>query len=189
MADEKLIERKRSSQSVFDGKVLHVFCDEVELPDGKIATREYAKHIGAVAVVPLTDKNEVICVRQFRYALGRTVLEIPAGKLDFYTEDYQEAALRELREETGATCRKLQFIGDLATSPALIDEVIHMYLARGLSFGETDPDDDEFLDVIKIPLEVLVEMVMDGRVKDAKTQAAILKTRWILENESKGANA
>ena len=183
MYDEKLIETKKQGRLVFDGKVLHVHCDEITLPDGNTSFREYAKHIGAVAVVPLTDGGEVICVRQLRYAMGRVMLEIPAGKLDSYTEDYREATLRELREETGATCRRLEFIGDLVTSPALLDEVIHMYLARGLSFGETDPDDDEFLDVVRIPLDTMVEMVMDGRIKDAKTQAAILKTKMILNQE------
>ena len=184
MYDERLIEKKKSERCVFDGKVLHVHCDEIELPDGNAATREYAKHIGAVAVVPLTDGGEVICVRQFRYAMGRVMLEIPAGKLDSYTEDYREAALRELREETGATCESLQFIGDLVTSPALLDEVIHVYLARGLSFGDTDPDDDEFLDVVRIPLETMVDMVMDGRIRDSKTQTAILKTKVILDREN-----
>lgn len=184
MYDERLIEKKKSERCVFDGKVLHVHCDEIELPDGNAATREYAKHIGAVAVVPLTDGGEVICVRQFRYAMGRVMLEIPAGKLDSYTEDYRKATLRELREETGAVCERLEYIGDLVTSPALLDEVIHLYLARGLSFGDTDPDDDEFLDVVRIPLDAMVEMVMDGRIRDAKTQAAILKTKMILEKEN-----
>ena len=130
----------------------------------------------------------MLCVRQFRYPLRRVILEIPAGKLDSYTEDFREAALRELREETGATCDRLDYIGDLVTTPALIDEVIHLYLARGLTFGETDFDDDEFLDVVKVPLDTLVDMIMDGRIKDAKTQTAILKTRMILdrENNNKG---
>ena len=188
MYDENLIEKKIDSQCIYDGKVLHVFCDKIELPNGNAATREYAKHIGAVAVVPLTDEGEVLCVRQFRYPLRRVILEIPAGKLDSYTEDFREAALRELREETGATCDRLDYIGDLVTTPALIDEVIHLYLARGLTFGETDFDDDEFLDVVKVPLDTLVDMIMDGRIKDAKTQTAILKTRMILdrENNNKG---
>lgn len=184
MYDERLIEKKSASRCVFDGKVLHVYCDEIKLPDGNTATREYAKHIGAVAVVPLTDEGEVICVRQFRYAMGRVMLEIPAGKLDSYTEDYREATIRELREETGAVCERLEYIGDLVTSPALLDEVIHLYLARGLSFGDTDPDDDEFLDVVRIPLDTMVEMVMDGRIRDAKTQTAILKTKMILDREN-----
>ena len=183
MFDERLIETKKSGACVFDGKVLHVCCDEVTLPDGNTSTREYAKHVGAVAVVPLTDEGEVICVRQFRYAMGRVMLEIPAGKLDYLTEDFQKAALRELREETGAVCESLTYIGDLVTSPALLDEVIHLYLARGLSFGDTDPDDDEFLDVVRIPLDTMVEMIMDGRIKDSKTQTAILKTKMIVDCE------
>lgn len=183
MQNEHLIERTVDSQSIYDGKVLHVFCDTVSLPDGNLSKREYAKHKGAVAVVPLTDEGEVICVRQYRYAHRKVLLEIPAGKLDTYDEDFIAAATRELREETGATCERLEFIGDLISTPALIDEVIHMYLARGLQFGETDPDEDEFLDVVRIPLDTLVKMVMNGEIKDSKTQTAILKTHFILENE------
>ena len=177
-------EKQVASELIFDGKVLHLYKDDIELPDGRGAFREYVRHIGAVCVVPVTDEGEVICVRQFRYPLGRVILEIPAGKLDSYTEDFQEAALRELREETGATCERLDFIGDLITTPALMDEVIHLYLARGLSFGETDFDEDEFLDVVRMPLDTLVDMVMDGRIKDSKTQAAILKTKMILDKEA-----
>lgn len=183
MQNEHLIERTVDSQSIYDGKVLHVYCDTVSLPDGNLSKREYAKHKGAVAVVPLTDEGEVICVRQYRYAHRKVLLEIPAGKLDTYDEDFIEAATRELREETGATCERLEFIGDLISTPALIDEVIHMYLARGLRFGETDLDEDEFLDVVRIPLDTLVRMVMNGEIKDSKTQTAILKTHFILENE------
>lgn len=183
MQNENLIERTVESKSIYDGKVLHVFCDTVSLPDGNLSKREYAKHKGAVAVVPLTDEGEVICVRQYRYAHRKVLLEIPAGKLDTYDEDFIAAATRELREETGATCERLEFIGDLISTPALIDEVIHMYLARGLQFGETDPDEDEFLDVVRIPLDTLVKMVMNGEIKDSKTQTAILKTHFILENE------
>ena len=183
MQNEHLIERTVDSQSIYDGKVLHVFCDTVSLPDGNLSKREYAKHKGAVAVVPLTDEGEVICVRQYRYAHRKVLLEIPAGKLDTYDEDFIAAATRELREETGATCERLEFIGDLISTPALIDEVIHMYLARGLQFGETDPDEDEFLDVVRIPLDTLVRMVMNGEIKDSKTQTAILKTHLILEGE------
>jgi len=184
MYDENLIEKKKSSECIYDGKVLHVYRDEVELPGGGSSTREYCKHIGAVAVVPLTDEGEVVCVRQYRYAHHKVLLEIPAGKLDSYLEDYREAALRELKEETGATCQRLDFIGDIITTPALIDEVIHMYLARGLSFGETDFDDDEFIDIVKIPLDTLVDMIMNGQIKDSKTQAAILKTKLILDREN-----
>ena len=183
MQNERLFEGTVASESIYDGRVLHVFRDTVSLPDGNTSVREYAKHKGAVAVVPLTDEEEVICVRQYRYAHRKVLLEIPAGKLDHLTEDFLEATRRELREETGATCDRLEFLGDLISTPALIDEVIHMYLARGLKFGETDPDEDEFLDVVRIPLTRLVEMVMNGEIKDSKTQTAILKTHFILEKE------
>ena len=176
-------EKTKKENLIFDGKVLHVYCDDIIRPDGEEATREYAKHLGAVCVVPLTDKNEVICVRQYRYAHGRVLLEIPAGKLDSATEDFIEAAKRELREETGAICDKLEFIGDIIPSPALISEVIHMYLARNLRFGETDFDDDELIEIVKIPIDELVSMIMRGEVPDSKTQAAVLKVYFMLEKE------
>ena len=168
-------EKTKRENLIFDGKVLHVYCDDVICPDGKDATREYAKHLGAVCVVPLTEQNEVICVKQFRYAHHREFLEIPAGKLDFVGEDPLEATKRELREETGATAEKITYLGTLDTTPALIDEKIHMYMAEGLTFGDSDPDDDEFLAVERIPLSTLVDMVMSGKIRDGKTQIAILK--------------
>lgn len=174
-------EKTKRENLIFDGKVLHVYCDDVICPDGKDATREYAKHLGAVCVVPLTEQNEVICVKQFRYAHHRMFLEIPAGKLDYVGEDRREAALRELREETGAICETLTHIGDLVPSPAILTEVISMYLAEGLTFGETEFDEGEFIEIVKIPLAELVDMIMRGEISDAKTQSAILKV-WYLKN-------
>lgn len=178
---ENLVEKQISSELIFDGKVVHLYFDRITLPNGNEATREYVKHIGAVCVIPITDEGEVVCVRQYRYPLGRTVLEIPAGKLDYKGEDTLEAARRELREETGAVCRSIEFIGKLHPSPAILDECISMYLARGLSFGCTDPDDDEFIEVEKVPLDTLCEMVCRGEITDAKTQIAALKAKYILE--------
>ena len=185
MKNEKFFEKSIKSTRVFDGKVLDVRKDDIILPDGNVAFREYCKHIGAVCVLPLTDDNEVVCVRQYRYAHSRVMLEIPAGKLDSHSEDFIEATLRELREETGAVCESLEYIGDIIPSPAILTEVIHMYLARGLSFGETDFDDDEFIEIVKIPIEKLVEMIMSGEIKDAKTQTAVLKVYYILQKEGK----
>ena len=185
MNNEKFFEARVDSEQIFDGKVLKVRKDTVRLPDGKFATREYCRHMGAVCVVPLTDDNEIIFVRQYRYAQSRVMLEIPAGKLDSNTEDLIEAALRELREETGAIAKSIESIGDILTSPALVSEVIRMYLARDLEFGETDPDDDEFIEVVKLPIEKAMEMVMNGEIRDAKTQTAILKTYYILQREGK----
>lgn len=168
-------EKKISSEEIFDGKVIRVCVDKVTLPNGKEGTREIVHHRGAVCVLPLTDDGDVICVRQFRYAHGEMVLEIPAGKLEEGDEDPREAALRELSEETGATCRSLKYLGKLYTSPAIFDEVIYMYLATGLSFGASHTDEDEFLEVKRIPLRTLVEMVMRGEIPDSKTQACILR--------------
>ncbi len=169
----------KESELIFDGKVVHLYRDTVILPNGKDATREIIRHVGAVAVLPITDEGEVILVKQFRYPFDEVLTEIPAGKLDSKDENHIKAALRELREETGVTCDKLTYIGDLYPSVAILDEVIHMYCAEGLSYGETDPDDDEFLNVVKIPFEEAVNSVLSGRIKDAKTQTAILKVKLL----------
>ena len=178
--EKDLVERCIESELIYDGQVVHLYVDQVELPDGKPGLREYVKHIGAVAVLPLTEDEEVICVRQYRYAHGVVMTEIPAGKLDSRDEDHVEAALRELREETGATCQKLTYLGLFRSTPAILDEKIDLYLAEGLTFGERDLDDDEFLNTVRIPLSNLVEDVMQGRITDGKTQVAILQVNEIL---------
>ena len=183
MRDEHLIETCAASKSVFDGKILHVFVDDINLQNGERGFREYIKHIGAVAVLPLTDDGKVICVRQYRYAVEQVTTEIPAGKLDSPDEDPIEAALRELREETGARCKRLTYLGTYLASPAILDEKINLYLARDLDFGETDPDDDEFIDVVQIPLAEMVDRVMAGEILDGKTQLAVLKVNELLRRE------
>ena len=181
---EALEEKMISSKSIFDGKVLHVRIDTISLPNGKEGFREYCHHNGAVCVIPITDEKEVICVRQYRYAMHEALLEIPAGKLDSPDEDHTEAALRELREETGAICSNLTYLGEYYGSPAILDEKIYMYLAEGLSFGDTDFDEDEFIEIVKLPLDELVDMVIDGKIPDGKTQAAILRAAAILARRS-----
>ena len=178
--DGALIEAFASSEQIFDGIVLHVNRDMVTLPNGKSAVREVIRHVGAVCVVPLTEQNEVICVRQYRYAAGQVMLEIPAGKLDSKQEDRREAALRELREETGVRCEKLTSLGAFYPAPAYSDELIDMYLAEGLSYGDTDPDEDEFIDTVRVPLRELVDMALRGELPDAKTQMAVLKV-WVMK--------
>lgn len=176
-----LIEKTKESQLIFDGKVVHLFRDIVSLPDGGESVREYVKHIGAVCVVPITDNEEVILERQYRYAVDRVLVEIPAGKLDCAEEDPREAALRELREETGAIPTDLIDMGDYFGSPAIMGERIRMFLARGLSFGENDLDKDEFLEVFRLPLSEAIEMILRGEIPDGKTQTAILRAKLMLE--------
>lgn len=178
---QDLTETRLSRREIFDGKVLHVVEDTVRLPNGETATREICLHVGAVCVLPLLPNGQVLMERQFRYAHGRVFLEIPAGKLNFAGEDPLEAAKRELREETGAVAGKYTCLGGLDTSPVLIDEKITMYLAEDLTFGERALDDDEFLEVERVPLDTLFDMVMRGEIRDAKTQIAVLKVREILE--------
>ena len=176
----ELTETRVDSTLIFDGSVLHVYKDKIRLPDGKLSSREYMHHVGAVCVLPLTKEKEVICVRQYRYACAQVLLEIPAGKLDAPDEPHLEAAVRELREETGAVGATMTYLGPLLTSPALLDEVIHMYLAEDFTMGETDFDDDEFLEIVKIPLDEMVRMVMRGEIPDAKTQTAVMRAQALL---------
>ncbi len=182
--DEELVEHCASSELIFDGKVLHVYVDQIHLPNGARGFREYIRHIGAVAVLPLTDAGEVICVQQYRYAVEQVTTEIPAGKLDSADEDHREAALRELREETGARCKSLTFLGTYLGSPAILNEKIDLYLAEGLDFGETDFDDDEFINVVRIPLSEMVDMALAGGLPDGKTQLAVLKVNEILRRRA-----
>ena len=175
----ELTEKKLSSRQIFDGVVVKLYVDDVELPNGKTSVREIVRHPGAVCVVPVTDEGEVIMVRQFRYAFNQVLLEVPAGKLE-PNEDPEEAAIRELEEESGVVANNVEHIGEIYTTVAIIDEKIHVYLATGLTYKNAHPDEDEFLEVEKIPLKTLVDMVMRGEIKDSKTQIAILRADKIL---------
>lgn len=177
----ELWEKQVESELVFDGAVVHLYKDKVELPDGTHSMREYVKHIGAVCVIPITDDGEVILERQYRYSVDRVLIEIPAGKLDYVGEDFCEAALRELREETGAVASEMIDMGDYFGSPAIMGEHIRMFMAKGLTFGETELDEGEFLEVFKVPLSEAVEMVLRGEITDGKTQVAILRAAMMLK--------
>lgn len=177
----QLAEVMTASEEIFDGHVVHLVKDTVRLPNGKSATRETVRHIGAVAVVPLTDDGKVIVERQFRYPLNEVITEIPAGKLDSKTEDRLAAAKRELAEETGYTAEEWISLGDYYPAAAYTDERITMYLARGLKGGERNLDEDEFLNVTAVPLEELVRDILEGRIPDGKTQAAVLKAYLLVK--------
>ena len=170
-----LEEKTLTQEYRFRGRIINLRTDTAELPNGEVAGREVVEHPGGVCVAPLTDSGELLFVRQFRYPYGEILLELPAGKRDRAEEDPLECGKRELLEETGATAIRYRSLGCVYPSPGFCNEVIHLYLAEGLSFGEAQPDEDEFVEVERIPLSEAVTMVMNGEIRDAKTQIAILK--------------
>ena len=172
-----LEEKQLSSEYKFKGRIINLRQDTALLPNGNTATREVVEHPGGVCVAALTDNDELLFVKQWRYPYMEETLEIPAGKRDKKDEDPLECGKRELKEETGATAKEYIDLHPLYPTPGYINEVIFCYLATGLTFGEQNPDEDEFLDVLRIPLEKAVEMVLSGEIKDAKTQIAVLKVK------------
>lgn len=179
-----LEEKQLSAEYMYKGKIISLRRDKALLPNGNTATREVVEHNGGVCVAALTDNDEVLFVRQFRYPYMEVIPEIPAGKRDKADEDPLECGIRELKEETGATAEKFIPLGKLYPSPGYCGEIIWMYAATGLSYGEQNPDDDEFLTVEKIPLNKAVEMILSGKITDAKTQAAVLKLK-VLKDQGK----
>ena len=169
-----MTEKKISSKLIYDGKILRLHVDTVELPNGKQGLREVADHPGGVAIVAIDNQGNLLTVKQYRYVFSRVVEEIPAGKLE-RGEDPRDAALRDLKEETGATPARFTDLGKLIVSPGAYGEVLYLYLAEGLDMGETSPDEDEFLDVIRTPFDEMVRRVLAGELSDAKTVAGILK--------------
>ncbi|MBR2406218.1 MAG: NUDIX hydrolase [Clostridia bacterium] len=165
----------------FRGRIINLRTDTVKLPNGAEAGREVVEHPGGVCVAPLTGAGELLFVRQYRYPYEEVVLELPAGKRDRKNEEPLSCGKRELLEETGATAENYTFLGKVYPTPGFCDEVIYLYLATGLSFGEAQPDEDEFVEVERIPLERAVDMVMNNEITDAKTQIAILKTARLLK--------
>ncbi len=172
-------EKQTSSELGYKGKVIDVYSDTVLLENGKEAKRDVVRHPGGVCIVALTDDDRIYMVRQFRYPHGKVLTEIPAGKLE-WGESHLECGKRELQEETGNTADEFTYLGCLYPTPAYDTEVIHMYLARGLHKDRQKLDEDEFLEEFTIPFGEAVEMVMSGKIADAKTQIAVLKTARLL---------
>lgn len=171
--DAALAERPLTEDVAWTGRIFNVDRLRVELPDGRAAVRDVVRHPGAVAVVALTEDGRICLVRQYRTALGRVTVEIPAGKLA-PGEDPLECAGRELLEETGMSAEKIAFLTTIASSAGFCDELIHIYMATGLEFSRSDPDADEFINVDLVPLGELVDAVLDGRIEDAKTVVGAL---------------
>lgn len=178
------LERPVGSVEKYKGIIVRVRLDDAELYTGKVVKREVVEHPGGVTILPVDEDGSCYMVRQFRYPFSRMMLEAPAGKLE-YGEDHRECAVRELSEETGFTADELVYLGGCCTSPGFSTEVLHIYLALGLHAGECHPDQDEFLNVEKIPLSQLSRMVMDGEIDDAKTIVAVLKAEKYLAERKK----
>lgn len=183
MNDENLIERLTGKTPVYGGKVVDLQVWNVTLPNGVPAEREVVVHRGASAIVPVDGDGNTYLVRQYRTPVSCVLTEIPAGKLDYAGEDRLEAAKRELREETGFTAKKWTHLTDLKTTPGFATEVISVYLARDLSRGATDFDDDEFIDLVKLPLSEAVNMACLGELTDAKTVVGLLLAQRRMNGE------
>ena len=165
----------------YQGIIVDVSVDQVELPDGSVSFREVVDHPGGVAILPVDEQGQAWCVRQYRYPFQTHLLEIPAGKLE-RGEDPQACAIRELGEETGFQAGRLLPLGRVYTSPGFSQEVLHLYLALDLRAGPAHPDRGELLDVVSLPFHRLLDQVMAGEVQDGKTVAAVLKAAWLMKN-------
>lgn len=174
-----LHEKTLTSDVKYEGVIFTITHDTAELENGKTAPRDVLHHNGGVCVIPVTENNEIFLVKQFRYPFQTVTREVPAGKLE-KGEDHAECGRRELLEETGCTCSEYIYLGEMLPTPAYNSEITYMYLAKGLTFTSQSLDPDEFLDVERIPLSESVAQVMDGTIRDGKTQIAILKAARML---------
>lgn len=173
-----LRERGLTQEAAFRGKLVKVRVDTVALPNGEIAQREIVEHPGAVAIVAVTPEGRVILVRQFRYAINSITLELPAGKLEL-GESQEDTCRRELVEETGYAAEKLEKLFEFVVAPGYTTERITLYKATGLALATAETDEDEFVEVVELPLEEAFAMARDGRIFDAKT---LIGLNWLERN-------
>lgn len=161
-------EKTMKSEKVYEGKIVNLRVDTVELPDKKYSKREIIEHPGSVGIVAITNDGDMILVKQFRKAVEKKLLEIPAGKIEI-NEEPRETALRELYEETGYSTNKIEYLFEFYTSPGFSNEKMYLFLATDLMEGEANPERDEYIEIVKIKLEELVNMVLRGEIADSKT--------------------
>lgn len=176
LAKMDLTEKKVSSETIYKGRIINLRVDDVELPNGKTAKREVVEYAGAVAVVPLNEKNEILMVRQYRYPVDKVLLEVPAGKIE-KGEDPKACALRELEEETGCQAGELKLLFSFYSTPGFTTEKMYVFLARGLTYRGEHPDEDEFIETSPVPLEKALEMVDRGEISDAKSIIGVLAAK------------
>ena len=170
-------EKQLSSEYFFKGHIMKARLDEVSLPNGRTAPREICEHLGGVGVLPIDRNGNVILVRQFRYAFDAELLEIPAGKMDHGPEDAAECGKRELKEETGCTAGRFVPLGAMYPSPGFLTEVTYLFAALDLEEGEMQPDEDEFVEVVRLPLAEAAAMIERDEIRDAKTIAAMYRAK------------
>lgn len=175
---KKFEEKTIDTSSIYEGKVISLRVDTVSLPDGNTSKRELVKHPGAVAIIPITKEGKIIFVEQYRKALEKSIIEIPAGKLE-PGEEPEVTAVRELEEETGYTTQKLKKLGSFYTSPGFADELLHVYEADNLELltQKVAGDEDEFVELMELTLEEAEGLVEEERIHDAKTMYALLHLR------------
>lgn len=180
---KELVEQKLSSKEVFKGKLLHVFYDEARLPSNEIGTREWIKHPGACAVVPIFDNDDIMLIKQFRYPMSQIFWEVPAGKID-QGETHDKTAFRELEEEAGLSSQSFAYVGHFYPGIGYSDEVIHIYIAWNLETVEQNTDEDEFVVKVRLPFEEAIQMVHSGEINDGKTVICLLRA-WYWWNKNK----
>lgn len=161
------------TKRIYQGRVVTLDVDTVTLPNGQTVELEMIHHPGAAAVVPMRDNGKVILIRQYRYAAGGYIYEVPAGKLHA-GEDPKICAMRELEEEIGYVAASLQLLTSILTTPGFTDEVIHIYLGTGLTVGKQALDHDEVIEIVELPLEQAIAQIQDGTIHDGKTIVGLL---------------
>lgn len=170
-------EKTLTSAYQFEGRIMKARVDTVLLPNGREAYREVCEHVGGVGVLPIDAEGNAVLVRQFRYPYGEVLLEIPAGKIDQGPEGHLACGIRELREETGYTAGRMIYMGEVYPSPGFLTEVLHLYCALDLQSGACDPDEDEFVETVRMPFAELERLVANGSIRDGKTIAAVCRAR------------
>ena len=174
MNDQTLREIPFARETLYDGAILRLEKWQVTCPGGRTAQREIVVHKGAAAIVPVFEDGTTLLVRQHRVSVDRVTLEIPAGKLDSASENPLDCAVRELAEETGLRAGRMTLLTSILTTPGFCTEQIAIYLAEGLTQGETHPDEDEFLGLVRMPLAEAVGLVMRGEIRDSKSICGLL---------------